>query len=574
MVLVKKPPLLLTVTTAFLLIGAGILVHWGIRWQNNRLRGLPAGVLAVPENAVATVSLSTNSEQWQQLRRFGIPETQASFDQQLANWRDRWLTDYGLSFNQDLAPWIGPEVTIAWLPGAEPETNTNNFSAIDRWNNKRRILLLPIRDPEAAQNSASSLLSSEDPADIWEYRGVTLNAYVPPGNNRQEAIWIGVLGTQLILVAEDQDTAQQAIDTYRDGRSIANITDYRRSFEHIGVSQAFGQLYVDVPTTIQLLGKTSQPQLSEALIESFQNSQGLAATIVLTSQGIQIKSTRWLKPNSDHSFMATNVAAQLPQYLPRDTLALASGGNFQQLWQDLSEQRNWGRLTAFEPGNLALAIQSSTGLTVEEDLLPWMAGEFALALVPAQENLLDTDESALPNPGLVALMQVSDRSQAEQVFNQLDTVVSDRYRFSIVNEPMGGTELIKWISPFQSTTISRGWLESSVAFLTIGATTENAIIPKPRRSLAKAPLFQLTTGDAPYPNNGYFYLNLEALSHTQNNLFIPNLSFENQGFLRAVQALGVTSTVIDNHRLRYDLYLALTRGNRPGPLPQPSNELP
>lgn len=517
------------------------------------------------------VSLSTKGEQWQHLRQFGTPETQASFDQQLANWRDRWLTDYGLSFSQDLAPWIGPEVTIAWLPGLESETNANDSSAVDVWDDKRRILLLPIRDPEEAQSSAASLFLSEEPTDTWEYRGVTLQSYIPPNQDRQEAIWLGVLGTQLILVAEAQDTAQQSIDAYKDGNSIANMAGYRRSFEHIGTAQAFSQLYVDVPAAIQLLGQTSQPQFPPALAASFQDSQGLAATIGLTSQGMQIKSTRWLKPDSENAFSETNVAIQLPQYLPRDTLALASGGDFQQLWQDLSEQRNWGRLTAFDPENLALAIQSSTGLTTEEDLLPWMGGEFALALVPAAENPSNTDEFALPNPGLVALMQVSDRPQAEQTFDQLDTVVKNRYRFSIVNEPMAGIERVKWISPFQSTTLSRGWLESSIAFLTIGETTENAIIPQPQRSLAKAPLFQLTTGEAPYPNNGYFYLNLEALSRTQNNLFVPDLSLENQGLLRAIQALGVTATVIDSHRLRYDLYLALTRGNRPGPLPQATN---
>ncbi|MEM0978951.1 MAG: DUF3352 domain-containing protein [Cyanobacteria bacterium P01_H01_bin.58] len=568
MVFAKKPPLLLTVTTALLLIGAGVLAHWGIRWQQNRIRGLPAGVLAVPEQAAVMVSLSTHSDQWQQLRQFGTPETQAAFDQRLANWRDRWLTDYGLSFSRDLAPWIGPEVTIAWLPGPESETNANDSSAVDVWDDQRRILLLPIRDPEEAQNSAKSLFLPEDSIDTWEYRGVTLSLYGSPDQDGQESTWIGVLGTQLILVAEDQETAQQSIDAYKDGNSIANIAGYRRSFEHIGTAQAFGQFYADVPTAIQLLGQMSQPEFPAALVESFQDSQGLAATIALTSQGIQVKSTRWLEPDSENAFSDTNVAAQLPQYLPRDTLALASGGNFQQLWQDLSEQQNWGRLTAFDPENLTLAVQSSTGLTTEEDLLPWMGGEFALALVPVEANSSDTDAFVLPNPGLVVLMQVSDRPQAEQAFDQLDTVVKNRYRFSIVDEPMADIELIKWISPFQSTTLSRGWLESSIAFLTIGEATEDAIIPQPQRSLAKAPLFQLTTGEAPYPNNGYFYLNLEALSRTQNNLFIPDLSLENQGLLRAIQALGVTATVLDSDRLRYDLYLALTRGNRPGPLPQ------
>ena len=115
--------------------------------------------------------------------------------------------------------------------------------------------------------------------------------------------------------------------------------------------------------------------------------------------------------------------------------------------------------------------------------------------------------------------------------------------------------------------LSRGWLDSSIAFLTLGAGTDEAIVPKPRRSLAKSPLFQLTTGDAPYPNNGYFFVNFQALTQTEDNLFVPELPAENQNILDAIAALGVTSTVLDEQRLRYDLYLVLNRGNRPGPLP-------
>jgi hypothetical protein len=295
--------------------------------------------------------------------------------------------------------------------------------------------------------------------------------------------------------------------------------------------------------------------------------------MTLKSQGVQVKSTSWLGPDSDVEYANTNVPAQLPQYLPRDTMVMASGGNFQQFWQDLRDRRNWGVLTAINPDNLELALQGSTGLTFRDHLLPWMGGEFAFALIPPQTASAPPDgETALPNPGLVTLVQVSDRPQAEQTFARLDEVVESRYRFTITDEPQGDIELVKWVSPFESTTLSRGWLDSSIAFLTVGAETEAAIVPKPRRSLARSPLFQLTTGDAPYPNSGYFFINFEALSQSENNLFLPTLPVENQGLLRAVQALGVTATVIDDQRLRYDLYLALNRGNRPGPLP--SSALP
>jgi hypothetical protein len=433
---------------------------------------------------------------------------------------------------------------------------------------QRRILLLPIEDPEEAQISAESLplaAASEEPI---EYRGVTLNPFAPTSGDENEAVLVGLLGPRMLLVAEDRAVAQKAIDAYKGGKNLADLPGYRRSFEHIGTPQAFGKVYLDVPAATQLLAQSSQPALPSALIENFQDSRALAATMTLKSQGLQVKSTSWLGPDSDVEYANTNVPAQLPQYLPRDTMVMASGGNFQQFWQDLSDRRNWGALTAINPDNLELALQGSTGLTFRDHLLPWMGGDFAFALIPPQTASAPPDgETALPNPGLVTLVQVSDRPQAEQTFARLDEVVESRYRFTITDEPQGDIELVKWVSPFESTTLSRGWLDSSIAFLTVGAETEAAIVPKPRRSLARSPLFQLTTGDAPYPNSGYFFINFEALSQSENNLFLPTLPVENQGLLRAIQALGVTATVIDDQRLRYDLYLALNRGNRPGPLP-------
>ncbi|MEM9505613.1 MAG: DUF3352 domain-containing protein, partial [Cyanobacteria bacterium P01_E01_bin.43] len=126
MILVKKPPLIVTIGTALVLVSAGVLTYVGLRWRLTRAQGLPVGVRAVPQAAVAAVTISTDTEQWQQLRQFGNPETQATFDEQLAEWRDRWLTQYDISYAQDIAPWIDSEVTIAWVP--ESESVTGNES--------------------------------------------------------------------------------------------------------------------------------------------------------------------------------------------------------------------------------------------------------------------------------------------------------------------------------------------------------------------------------------------------------------------------------------------------------------
>lgn len=579
----RKPPLLLTLGTAFLLTGGGLIAYWGLTLRDTLGRGLPAGIKAVPDTALFAASVSTSEEDWLRLRRFGTSDTQAAFDRQLATWRDRWLTDYGLSYAEDIGPWVGSAITVAVLPDEEPGTPPDPLLPRPT----SRIALLPIADLEAAQAAATRLDALSTPpedaetpeAETQTFRGITLTRLAAESGGLADELWVGVLGTELLLVAESQRSAEAAINAYKGGKSLVDVVGYRRAFEAIAKPQAFAQVYLDVPATSQYIAQSSQPPLPTTVLDAFQASRGVVTIVDITTRGIQATSISWLQSGSDRTYTVSNVPPQMPQYLPRETLMMASGGNFQQVWQDLSQRRTWGGLTAFNPENLALSLQASTGLTLEADLLPWMAGEFALALVPpaaAAEETETEPSSDLPNPGLVALVKASDRDRAAQTFAQLDDVVRSRYRFTLQPETLDAITLTRWVSPFESTTITRGWLPNDVALLTIGQGTEAAIAPSPQRPLATHPLFQLMVADAPAVNNGTFYLNLAALSQTENNLFVPALPTDTQGALSAIEGLGVTATVLDERRLRYDLYVALTVGNRPGPLPAtvPENEPP
>jgi hypothetical protein len=171
------------------------------------------------------------------------------------------------------------------------------------------------------------------------------------------------------------------------------------------------------------------------------------------------------------------------------------------------------------------------------------------------------------------LAQVSDRPLAEQTFAQLDDVVQSRYRFQVNSSQREEITVTEWVSPFQSTRLAHGWLDPAVAFLTVGADTTAALVPPPERPLTSAPLFQLLMGRGSSGHDGHFYLNLDALVQGGDNLFLPRIPPEAQGWVQALRGVGVTVTVLDERQLRYDLAVALKQGDRPGPLssaPPPS----
>ncbi len=75
---------------------------------------LPVGSEVIPQDALMTISVSTDTGQWDKLREFGTPQSQAAIDQNLAGARDRILTANGFDYDRDIKPWIGREVTVAF----------------------------------------------------------------------------------------------------------------------------------------------------------------------------------------------------------------------------------------------------------------------------------------------------------------------------------------------------------------------------------------------------------------------------------------------------------------------------
>jgi hypothetical protein len=75
MVKKKKPFLLLTLGAAVLLIGGGVAAYWLLVQRNLSLGNAPAQL--VPQDALLTASISTDSEQWQQLQKYGTAEQNA-----------------------------------------------------------------------------------------------------------------------------------------------------------------------------------------------------------------------------------------------------------------------------------------------------------------------------------------------------------------------------------------------------------------------------------------------------------------------------------------------------------------
>ncbi len=571
----QKLPLLLTVGASALLIGGGAVMYWLVSRQG-RLSVMPVGANVVPQDALMVVSVSTEPSQWERLRSFGTPRSQVAFDQNLAQFRDRFLTSKGLDFQRDVQPWVGKEVTLAFLSPqlgvAVPAPSQPALPA----NPEPTVMVLPIADPtKAKQVLEQSPATQKGQWSVRNYKGVDIRETL--GTSAQ-SVSIAALDAQLIVVATTPKAIDRAIDTYKGGKALSSTPGYGDALEQIKAAQSLASVYINVPALVNSSSANSnRPVPSQGLMNQLQQNQGLATTATLEPDGIQFKTVWWLTPDSKQRFEGKNNAKIMPDRLPAETLRMASGSNLKQFWQEFTQGASSSLVRYLfpqgllsNPDKLRQGVKSSVGLDLDQDLLNWMQGEFALALIPSPQR--SSPPSTTSPTSLVFMVQSSDRRSAEKTLKQLDEVMASKYTFKVEDAKVEGQSVVNWSLPSGDVSVTHGWLEGDVAFLSLnlGASAAPSFLPKPANSLAESEAFRKTTKTTPEPNSGRFFMDVDRALSLNNFFPLLQLPPMNRTVLEATHSIGVTAAVTSDRTTRYDIFVALQKGNQPGVLPSPS----
>lgn len=554
----QKPPLPLTISAAAALVTGGTIAFWALTRQQ-QLNVMPVGASAIPQDALMVVSVSTDPGKWQQLREFGTPRSQAAFDQNLAQLRDRFLRSRGLEFERDIQPWIGKEVTMAFLsPQAGVSVPPPGQAAISP-NPQPTVMVLPIADALKAKEVLEQ--SPATKGGKWterDYKGVKIRENQ---DSATQSASIAVLDTTQVLVANNPSAIERAIDTVKGGTSLAQTPGFGDALTQIQSEDAIARLYVNIPAAANTSAVNSSRPVPPQTLAQLQQNQGLAATATLANEGIQFKSVSWLKPDSQRKFDISNNAKMMPTRLPGDTLMMASGGNLQRFWQDYTQGVSANPIQFVNPEALRQGLRTTVGLDLEKDLLNWMQGEYSLSLVPAPQGA----PANLP-ASLVFMVQTNDRRAAEETLKKLDGVMANKYAFKVEESKVEGQSVVNWSLPAANVNITRGWLDGDVAFLSLGAPVAGSFLPKPPTTLAENELFRKSTQSQLGAKNGHFFVDMDRVLKLQNFPLLQ-IPAANRAMLEGIRSIGVTAAITSDRTSRYDVFVALQKGNKPGALP-------
>jgi hypothetical protein len=561
----KKPSLVLTLSSAGLLIGVGSAAFWLLTQGKLFSRDLPVGANIIPQDALFAVSLTTDASQWQKLRSFGTKESQGELDKYLVELRDRFLTNNGYDFQKDISPWVGNEVTIAILA---PDMNKSAPKSVasDGIATKEQsmVMVLPIKNPQSAISilAQPKMLFGGKLVDRT-YQGIAIKQTEgQTGENFSAAL----LDQRFLVITDNPKATERAIDAYKNKTTLATTGGFADNFPKIANYQPFAQFYVNVPIAAKIAATSPNRPLPAQVLAQLQNNQGLAGTITLESEGIRLKGVSWLNPNSQRTLAVENNAGNMQNRLPAETLMMLSGGNLKRLWGDYVLTSHSNPLSPIPPETLRSGVKSLSNneLDLDRDLLSWMSGEFSISVMPSIEKERYKEDF---RAAFVFMVQASDRPLAEASIKRLDDIMKNQYQFQIKPETIADKPSVNWIAPYGTLTATHGWLDNDVAFLIMGAPVTNKIVPKPNNTLASSFPFQKTLPSDPNPTNGQFFLDVER---TVKNFPLPTLFSNQETVLEATRSIGITSAVSDSRSNRYDIFIELKKGDKPAPLPTPT----
>ncbi|MBD2609973.1 DUF3352 domain-containing protein [Nostoc punctiforme FACHB-252] len=548
----QKPSLVLTLSSAGLLIAAGSAAYWLQRqpsWND-----LLVGVNIIPGDALFAVSLTTDPQQWQKLRELGTKETQGELDKNLVQWRDRFLTNNGYDFQKDIAPWVGNNITIAILA---PQTTNKSVpkpvttDADVTGDQQSMVMVLPVKNPEIAKSIFAQPKSLKQGRWVDRtYQGIAIKQNQgQSGENFSAALLDG----RFLVITDSPKATERTIDAYKNQTSLVTTGGFAENFPKIANNQPFAQFYVNIPTAAKIAAASPNRPLPAQVLAQLQNNQGLGATMTLEPEGIRLKAVSWLNPNSQRVLAVENKAGKMQSRVPAETLMMLSGGNLQRSWAEYVLTSQGNPLSPIAPEQLRNGVKSITDLDLDKDLLSWMKGEFSLSLIPNTPKQGSPDNFRV---GLLFMVQTSERKSAEASISKLDEVMSNQYQFQIQPGKVANQPVVNWISPYGTLTATHGWLDENIAFFVVGAPITDKILPKPNNTLATTLPFQQTVPTQLNPTNGQFYLDVER---TAKNFPLPTLIPNQQTLLNATRSIGMTSAVSDSRSNRYDIFIALKK---------------
>jgi hypothetical protein len=349
----------------------------------------------------------------------------------------------------------------------------------------------------------------------------------PPKSVSQQGLALAIL-PEYVATSTSGEALEQLIDRLPKGKKpLAETAGFKRTLEQpqfsrslfVGYSNLAKAARVNFTDLPELPGGLSLPVaplqlIAPALQQIAETYDTVQVFVGVRAEGLHSQAQVYYKiPQPQKVPVGTPDGEPMANRLPAATYLSFSSRNLKQQWNQIAGAGGEEAKPLFE--GLRRFIRNITGLNLEEDILSWMNGEYALFVFPANQGFFPFLAEQF-KIGVGFTVRTRDRPAAEKMLDKLNEFVgtSSGGSLAITSRQLGAQPVSSWEiqqAGGARSIFAHGWADGNTLILTSGTGPMSALIPQPNPPLGKTYIFQTATASLPYPNDGNIYLNCGAV---------------------------------------------------------------
>ncbi|MBN2083790.1 MAG: DUF3352 domain-containing protein [Anaerolineales bacterium] len=363
---------------------------------------------------------------------------------------DPWMEEnLGVNIEEDILPWLGQFVDLAVF-SVNPPQPQQTLPLVERM-----VLLAEIRDREKADSFIGKLIDSTarklgiDWAED-SYGGVTVHRGLLQGYG-QSMMYLARSGN-ILLWTTDELSLRKVIDTQSGSETpISKAEWYRKTIAQLPGEKAVtflasGNAFQDLSGMANsTVGGVNAGAFS---MLNYQNAvQGVGFSLTAVPQGLRM----YTVANYDTDRLTTDQQAALfsagalndTERLPDATLAFLCGQNLGLSWKNAKDL-----LLAELPGGdfdeTMQSLEKQIGFNPDEDLFPYLTGDWSIALLPnAEQGSADPEGADL---GYVVSVDTSDEDDLRRTVGKFNDALEHERGVTVEPRSIAGIDAYRLIS--------------------------------------------------------------------------------------------------------------------------------
>ncbi len=346
-------------TAVAVLLGGGAFA--GVRWfgrspTDNALELAPRSS-AVYGNVFLDPSMSQKNALRALLAKLPKYDSPDEASTALEGMVDKLLSDTGLDYSSDVAPWLGSQIA--------------GFATIEGPREGAYALLLAADDPGAGLDAVAAAEGLED-GEERSHEGVEYRRYKPDLGRHVPASFVAVGALEGFVVVGNEDGFRAAVDASR-GASLADSKEYDRATEGLSRDR-LALFYYDPSKTTQGLGGMGGPASMGLLTGAAGPGLGAqkpgAAIVYARADGIIFEASSELP--SDAASQAVVEAVGKPGILADLPAGSSVAFGVSEIGKVLEKLVDGFSQMGLGAGFVEQQFKTETGLDLRRDLLSWM----------------------------------------------------------------------------------------------------------------------------------------------------------------------------------------------------------